>query len=310
MKGGSFRIDVQRFVLDEGGTPPRLLVDLWLGGDVAFEAMALRLPDAEPRMIAELRSFDHREGLVRCGLRCPVAPIPPETAWGEATLELDAANGDRMAFAIGDLFRRTTGPVVLPEEVVPLTLGGDAALDALAAGEGWAGAALFGRAAPGGLVATDAFAIADAIADDFAGLRSPGDLLLHAEGGAWRAISYRYGFRFETGRPASDARDAAREAFAAEIRPAVEAVRAALAAAVPLLVRAASPRDGEDAEAALAEAIRARNPAARLLWTDASWGEAAAPAILETAPGLVRALPGDWSELLPAVVGRILEGQA
>lgn len=303
MKGGAFRVEIERFLLaEESGTDPRLLLDVWIGADPPAESITLLLPDHPPIGISDPGMREHREGFVHGAARQHLDALSDPSVLAEARVDIRYRNGDSFEVAVGSFLRVGPAPAALPEEVRLMSLGGDPGLDTLSAERCWPASDLFARDA-----AHDPYALADALEEDLAALLDPGDLLLFARDEAWTATSHRYGFRFRADAdPATTSRDAARTESAARIAHAVEECRAVLSAPVPLLIRAASASGGEEERDALHRALLRRNARACLLWADPAWGDD--PADIERVDtGLIHSAAGDWRSLV-AGARRIMTG--
>ncbi len=236
MKASSYRLDIARFVLRDLGDAMTLELDATLTATVPLDSLHLDLPGREPHLLSTNSAASDRIAL---SARLPAEDDP---ALDDASLILQAANGDRISFNLGAQLRR---PGWWPR-ILDL-----AAADAPA------------------LHAPDALALADALATSFDDLDLE-DLHLHPSQGVWQATSLRYGVTFDTVLPAAelDRTTAGAQSWPA-IRARADLILAAVTEVGPLLlVIERTDRDTDQTMKTLFDTLRGRNPDAALLWLD------------------------------------------
>jgi hypothetical protein len=237
MKGSRYSFEVERYVVLARSEGRRLELDGWIMAEPPVDAVRLAPPGAAPYPVSLYAQADDDDHRLLLHLRAD-APDDEFSLLDEAWLEIDAANGDRLEFGIGHLFRH---PAWMPPVIAFQTGPADAC-------------ASVGAEVP------DATAMAFALRDGFEAIHDDQDLYLHRSGNGWTATSHRYGIRFAVVPERTEAREAARST--------VSAILDALADGAPLLLHHRTPADTDDGAADLFAALRARNPCATLLWVD------------------------------------------
>ena len=292
MKGGNYSFEVERYLVAEGEAGSRLELDGWIVSDSPVEAVRLAPPGAPPHAVSLRAQADDDDHRLLLHLRAEADGVdlgPLDAAW----LEIDAANGDRLEFGIGHLFRpRGWMPPIVAFATGPADPS--ATIDA---------------------EVPDAEALAYALDDGFRALDHKRDLYLHRSGASWLATSHRYGIRFATALDATLNRTEARDAARSVVREAAAALLDALGRGAPMLVHRRTDTDTDAGALALVAALRARNPFASLLWIDphrdagaVAWFRAGADAPIDRAL-LVASAADDRDATLSAARDLLLSGR-
>ncbi len=276
MKGCRYTLEVERFVMFGGSADvaARLELDASIVSGAAILDVRLVSPGFVLPLAVDPQADDDDPRLL-LSLRASVADAAGP--FEQAELQIDAANGDRLAFGVGHLFRP---PGWMPAVAA---LAGERALALLVPG---------------------ADALAEALAAGFAALDDPADLLMHRREGAWVATSHRYGLHFPTPVDGGLERAEAREQAGDLARALAAGLLDTLDHGMPLLVHQGTPTDTDDTMASLFAALRVRNRDAALLWLDPHRGRGPViryrvGAVEPPQAGLLVAAAGtDWDSML------------
>ncbi len=238
MKGCAYEFEIERFVLIDDAAP-RVELDGWIISEAAIERVRLA-SDAVTLAVGVDAQADDSDRRLLLSLREPLAAsggADGRPGFADATVEIDVANGDRLAFGIGHLFR--------PPDWMPVVVS------------------LADTGASG-----DADGLAAAIADGFDAFGDRDDLFMHRCGGRWVATSHRYGLAYALPLDPTSGRSEARDAAWPMLREHAAGLLQRLDNDTAMLVHRRTPDDTDDGMAALSAALRARNPDAALLWVD------------------------------------------